>query len=161
MTTSRSPASPRRTPPKSSPCSSSRAPGGLKKARFTGLTISLPFDFKSDTIALSRPDIVSARRAVWEFMSEDPFSTQGSGSFSAQTETPSTGEGPARPHRRRRRRRRRGGGRPPLANGGPEKLDELAVAGPQRAVGRVLFLPPRDKPPRRPVSAPLNYRPTP
>ena len=112
-------------------------------------------------MVLSRPDIVSARRAVWEFMSEDPFSTQGSGSFSAQTETPSTGEGPARPHRRRRRRRRRGGGRPPLVNGAPERLDELAVAGPERPVEGVLFLPPRDNAPGILVSSTRNYLPTP
>jgi transcription termination factor Rho len=94
-------------------------------------------------------------------MSEDPLSTQGSGSFSAQTETPSTGEGPARPHRRRRRRRRRGGGRPPLANGASERLDELAVAGPERPVEGVLFLPPRDNAPGVLVSATRNYLPTP
>jgi transcription termination factor Rho len=94
-------------------------------------------------------------------MSEDPLSPQGSGSFFAQTETPSTGEGPARPHRRRRRRRRRGGGRPPLANGAPERLDELAVAGPERPVEGVLYLPPRENAPGVLVSATRNYLPTP
>ena len=94
-------------------------------------------------------------------MSEDPSSPQGSGSFFAQTETPSTGEGPARPHRRRRRRRRRGGGRPPLANGAPERSDELAVAGPERPVEGVLFLPPRDNAPGVLVSATRNYLPIP
>jgi transcription termination factor Rho len=94
-------------------------------------------------------------------MSEDPSLSQGSGSFSAQTENPSTGEGPARTHRRRRRRRRRGGGRPPLANGAPERLDELAVAGPERPVEGVLFLPPRDNAPGVLVSSTRNYLPTP
>ena len=94
-------------------------------------------------------------------MSEDPLSPQGSGPFFAQTETPSTGEGPARPHRRRRRRRRRGGGRPPLANGAPERLDELAVAGPERPVEGVLYLPPRENAPGVLVSATRNYLPTP
>ena len=94
-------------------------------------------------------------------MSEDPLSPQGSGSLFVQTETPSTGEGPARPHRRRRRRRRRGGGRPPSANGAPERLDELAVAGPERPVEGVLYLPPRDNAPGVLVSATRNYLPTP
>jgi len=97
-------------------------------------------------------------------MSEDPLSPQGSGSVFVQTETPSTGEGPARPHRRRRRRRRRGGaGRPPFANGAgaPERLDELAVTGPETPVEGVLFLPPRDNAPGVLVSATRNYLPTP
>jgi transcription termination factor Rho len=97
-------------------------------------------------------------------MSEDPLSPQGFESVFVQTESPSTGEGPARPHRRRRRRRRRGGAaRPPFANGAgaPERLDELAVKGPERPIEGVLFLPPRDNAPGVLVSATRNYLPTP
>jgi transcription termination factor Rho len=95
-------------------------------------------------------------------MSEDPLSPQDSGTVFVETESPSTSEGPARPHRRRRRRRRRGGaGRPPFANGAPERLDELAVTGPERSIEGVLFLPPRDNAPGVLVSAARNYLPTP
>src|SRR5206468_7678497 len=102
--------------------------------------------------------LVSAA-GVWEFMSEDPLSPQGSGSVFVQTETPSTGEGPARPHRRRRRRRRRGGGgggRPGFANGAPDRLDELSLTGPERPVEGVLFLPPRENAAGTLVSAKSN-----
>ncbi len=94
-------------------------------------------------------------------MSEDPLWNRDSSSVSVQTETPSPGEGPPRRHRRRRRRRRRGGNREGFANGGPERLDELAVAGPEKPVEGVLFLPPRENAPGVLVSARSNYLPTP
>ena len=99
-------------------------------------------------------------------MSEDPFSRQGSGSAFVQTEIPSTGnDQPPRPHRRRRRRRRRGGGggggRPGFASGAPERLDDLSLAGPERPVEGVLFLPARDNAPGVLVSAKANYLPLP
>ncbi len=94
-------------------------------------------------------------------MSEDPLSSQGSGSAFVQTETPSPGEGPARPHRRRRRRRRRGGARPPFSNAVSERLEDLPVSGPERPVEGVLFLPPRENAPGALVSAKSNYLPTP
>src|SRR5215831_15845889 len=98
-------------------------------------------------------------------MSEDPFSRQGSGSAFVQTEIPSTGnDQPPRPHRRRRRRRRRGGGggggRPGFASGAPERLDEMSLAGPERPVEGVLFLPPRENAPGVLVSARANYLPS-
>jgi transcription termination factor Rho len=94
-------------------------------------------------------------------MSEDPLWNRDSSSLSVQTETPSPGEGPPRRHRRRRRRRRRGGNRGGFANGAPERVDELAVAGPEKPVEGVLFLPPRDNAPGALVSARSNYLPTP
>ena len=96
-------------------------------------------------------------------MSEDPLSRQGSGTAFVQTEIPSTGDAPLRPHRRRRRRRRRGGGgggRPGLANGAPERLDELSLTGPERPVEGVLFLPARDNASGVLVSAKSNYLPS-
>src|SRR5580765_3805645 len=99
-------------------------------------------------------------------MSEDPFSRQGSESAFVQTEIPSTGsDQPPRPHRRRRRRRRRGGGggggRPGFASGAPERLDEVSLAGPERPVEGVLYLPPRDNAPGVLVAAKANYLPSP
>ena len=103
-------------------------------------------------------------------MSEDPFSRQGSGSAFVETEIPSTSNDQSpRPHRRRRRRRRRGGGggggggggRPGFASGAPERLDELSLAGPERPVEGVLFLPPRENAPGALVSAKANYLPSP
>jgi len=102
-------------------------------------------------------------------MSEDPFSRQGSGSAFVQTEIPSTGnDQPPRPHRRRRRRRRRGGGggggggggRPGFA-GAQDRIDELSLAGPERPVEGVLFLPARETAPGVLVSAKANYLPSP
>jgi transcription termination factor Rho len=101
-------------------------------------------------------------------MSEDPLSRQGSGPAFAQTEVPSTGDQPSRPHRRRRRRRRRGGGgggggggRPGFPSGGPERLDELSLTGPEKPVEGVLYLPPRENAPGVLVSASRNYLPLP
>jgi transcription termination factor Rho len=101
-------------------------------------------------------------------MSEDPLSRQGSGPAFAQTEVPSTGDQPSRPHRRRRRRRRRGGGgggggggRPGFPSGGPERLDELSLTGPEKPVEGVLHLPPRENAPGVLVSASRNYLPLP
>ena len=115
---------------------------------------------------LSRPDLLVSAAGVWEFMSEDPLSRQGSGSVFVQTEIPSTGDAPPRPHRRRRRRRRRGGGgggggRSGFANGAQERFDELPLTGPERPVEGVLFLPPRENAPGALVSAKSNYLPSP
>src|SRR5262245_36346427 len=97
-------------------------------------------------------------------MSEDPLSRNGSELAHVQTETPSTGDQLPRPHRRRRRRRRRGGGgggRPGFVQGGPERLDELSLTGPERPVEGVLSLPPRENAPGVLVAAKANYLPSP
>src|SRR5262249_45773466 len=101
-------------------------------------------------------------------MSEDPLSRQGSGSAFAQTDVPSTGDQPSRPHRRRRRRRRRGGGRggrrggrPGFPGGASERLDELSLAGPEKPVEGVLYLPSRENAPGVLVAASRNYLPLP
>ncbi len=120
----------------------------------------------------SRPDIGSARRGLWELMSDDPWTSENSFSPAVATESPARGEGqPApsgdgqpRPHRRRRRRRRRGGGgggRPPSSHGGFERPDELTASGPEVPVEGVLSLPSRESSPGVLVSARANYLPTP
>jgi transcription termination factor Rho len=110
----------------------------------------------------SRPDPSSARRAFWEFMSEDPSVPQGPASTSVQTEGPASGNGPPRPHRRRRRRRRRGGaGRSGAGHGGLERTDELTATGPERPVEGVLFLPARENAAGVLVSARANFLPSP
>jgi transcription termination factor Rho len=121
----------------------------------------------------SRPDIGSARRDLWELMSDDPWTSENSFSPAVATESPARGEGqPApsgegqpRPHRRRRRRRRRGGGggggRPPSSQGGFDRPDELTASGPEVPVEGVLSLPSRESSPGVLVSARANYLPTP
>jgi transcription termination factor Rho len=101
-------------------------------------------------------------------MSEDPSNPENARSFSVSAERPASigpaergGEG--QPRRRRRRRRRRGGRPGGFSGNGaaaPERVDELAAAGPERPVEGVLYLPPKESAPGVLVSAPTNYLPT-
>ncbi len=116
----------------------------------------------------SRPDPESARRVVWELMSEDPLTPGSLASVSVQTEAPSQeggpqGDGQPHPHRRRRRRRRRGGrggGQPGAPGGSHERTDDLSAAGPERPAEGVLYLPPKDNAPGVLVSAKANFVPS-
>ncbi|MEO8349893.1 MAG: hypothetical protein ABI610_13380 [Acidobacteriota bacterium] len=105
-------------------------------------------------------------------MSEDPATPKNAASFSAAPEVAGGspagdrapgGDGQPRPHRRRRRRRRRGGrpGGAPGSNGAPDRVEEAAASGPERAVEGVLYLPPRESAPGVLVTAAANFLPTP
>jgi len=103
-------------------------------------------------MVLSRPDIVSARRDRLGVHVGRPFSTRVPVLFRTDG-TPSTVKVRAS-HRRGAVEAPRGDA--PARHGGPKRLDEVAVAGPERPVEGVLFLPPRTRP-GRPVSATRNY----